>query len=558
MGSQTQTALPKAPVPDRDPARSETENVKKKSRPARRRKRVLVPPEPHVRPAFLLESARGDNDDAVADNVRGEGEIADTRKTAPRCQSTLDKRIQDADTNGKILARTASVEIHSVDAKDGDTGAGSNTPVPETAGTGGSPEAGEITDPDLIVLLEQLSETIDTANQVLSETPPAAGAAQGIQDEHAAASEPPVPERPAPPPVPELIRQRSATGLTTITVAGIAVLLAAAGSFLWFRGNPWLLDGVPTREMTAATSGEAGQGAINLNRPVPAVPVPLPPRKPQPGEMVARTASLGPETVIPDLPAAPSVARPRSSQTVITPAATAAPGTGPAGGAIDLGLPIPVHSQNQEISVMIQGVPEEARLSAGKKIGGGTWVLEEKDLIQLALVTPPSFRPRAFTLDMVTVKSDGKIPESRSIEVVVQPAQAATAPAPGNAGTVTSAKTPAAVTAVARPVAAPVRESTSPAAETLQKSQRLPRRQLSAEEETRFLKRGEELLQLGDVASARLVLEHAARRDSRRAMTALAKTYDPEYLAKLGVRGVKPDKNQANAWYERASRKADR
>lgn len=86
----------------------------------------------------------------------------------------------------------------------------------------------------------------------------------------------------------------------------------------------------------------------------------------------------------------------------------------------------------------------------------------------------------------------------------------------------------------------------------------VPKQQLSAEEEARFLKRGEELLKLGDVASARLVLEHAARRDSTLAMTALAKTYDPDYLAKLGVRGVKPDIDRAIAWYERASRKADR
>jgi TPR repeat protein len=77
-------------------------------------------------------------------------------------------------------------------------------------------------------------------------------------------------------------------------------------------------------------------------------------------------------------------------------------------------------------------------------------------------------------------------------------------------------------------------------------------------EEQKLLAQGREFIELGDIASARLVLEHAARLGSKAAMLALAKTYDPKHLAALGVQGVQPDINLANAWYERASRKADR
>ena len=70
---------------------------------------------------------------------------------------------------------------------------------------------------------------------------------------------------------------------------------------------------------------------------------------------------------------------------------------------------------------MIQGVPKDAELSAGNKVGGGTWVLEEKDLNELALVTPASFPPGDVKLGVVMVRSDGKIPQSRSITVAIQP-----------------------------------------------------------------------------------------------------------------------------------------
>ena len=58
----------------------------------------------------------------------------------------------------------------------------------------------------------------------------------------------------------------------------------------------------------------------------------------------------------------------------------------------------------------------------------------------------------------------------------------------------------------------------------------------------------------GDIASARLVLEHAARRGSTRAMLALGKSYDPDALKSLGVQGMRPDIARAASWYERASK----
>jgi TPR repeat protein len=68
--------------------------------------------------------------------------------------------------------------------------------------------------------------------------------------------------------------------------------------------------------------------------------------------------------------------------------------------------------------------------------------------------------------------------------------------------------------------------------------------------------RGDTLLSQGDVAGARLLLEYAANSGNKQAMVRLGNSYDPEHLAKLGVRGVQPDEARAVHWYDRAAKSA--
>jgi TPR repeat protein len=68
-----------------------------------------------------------------------------------------------------------------------------------------------------------------------------------------------------------------------------------------------------------------------------------------------------------------------------------------------------------------------------------------------------------------------------------------------------------------------------------------------------LLRRGQELLNTGDIASARLAFRRAANGGSAPAALALGGSYDPFVLAELGVLGLAPDIAQARAWYERAS-----
>ena len=56
----------------------------------------------------------------------------------------------------------------------------------------------------------------------------------------------------------------------------------------------------------------------------------------------------------------------------------------------------------------------------------------------------------------------------------------------------------------------------------------------------------------GDIAGARLVLEHAVAVGDTTAIYALAETYDPRVLAQLHVRGMKGDPDKARALYQQA------
>ncbi len=79
----------------------------------------------------------------------------------------------------------------------------------------------------------------------------------------------------------------------------------------------------------------------------------------------------------------------------------------------------------------------------------------------------------------------------------------------------------------------------------------MPRRIDQAELAT-LLKRGRELIDVGDIASARLFLQRAADAREPQAAFALAGTYDPAVLSRVKAYGIAPDPAMARAWYEKA------
>ncbi|MEM9472010.1 MAG: hypothetical protein AAGA00_08625 [Pseudomonadota bacterium] len=72
-----------------------------------------------------------------------------------------------------------------------------------------------------------------------------------------------------------------------------------------------------------------------------------------------------------------------------------------------------------------------------------------------------------------------------------------------------------------------------------------------------LLERGDKLLLLGDIVSARQLYQHAFQQGDQLAAARIGSTYDPRIFAQLGVQGLRPDSKLALKWYNRAADAGD-
>jgi hypothetical protein len=77
-------------------------------------------------------------------------------------------------------------------------------------------------------------------------------------------------------------------------------------------------------------------------------------------------------------------------------------------------------------------------------------------------------------------------------------------------------------------------------------------RVLDPEDIKLLLKQGEQFIAAGDLVTARIVFQRAAEAGDAAAAMALAATYDPTVLARLGVVGMSADVVKARTWYQKA------
>jgi TPR repeat protein len=81
-----------------------------------------------------------------------------------------------------------------------------------------------------------------------------------------------------------------------------------------------------------------------------------------------------------------------------------------------------------------------------------------------------------------------------------------------------------------------------------------PVRRLDADQLANLLKRAKGLIAIGDIASARLLLERAADAQEAGAALLLAQTWDPAVLGTPDARSITPDPAKARDWYRKAAR----
>jgi hypothetical protein len=164
--------------------------------------------------------------------------------------------------------------------------------------------------------------------------------------------------------------------------------------------------------------------------------------------------------------------------------------------------------------------PDSAQLTAGD-----TQLKNPKDAARLS--APASQTPGVRTVATVAVA-----PTREEITTAYQSALQGRTPA-------------AAAPAAAVPVAAPPVPAAPVAAS--------PARRLDADELAALMKRAKGLIAIGDIASARLLLERAADAQEASAALLLAQTYDPAVLGAQDTRSITPDPAAARTWYQKAA-----
>jgi TPR repeat protein len=179
--------------------------------------------------------------------------------------------------------------------------------------------------------------------------------------------------------------------------------------------------------------------------------------------------------------------------------------------------------------LLISGLPSTTVLSAGRLFASGTWALRLSDLNGLKIETTAGASGQTrLSLSIVTL--DGRALAERSVDLSILPP---------STGAIPSAAAPAPALPEQRsvtPTAAP--PSATPA---------------SDQDPQVLMRRGDANLAAGKVPVARLFYRRATEAGWAPGAMAMAQTYDPHELAKLGiVGGVQPDPEQAREWYERA------
>ncbi len=148
---------------------------------------------------------------------------------------------------------------------------------------------------------------------------------------------------------------------------------------------------------------------------------------------------------------------------------------------------------------------------------------------------------------------------------VSAPAVSAPAPAPAPAPVVVASTAPsredisnayqsALRSAVPAAAVAPPPSAAPPPVAAAPQPSPSPARQIDPQELATLMKRAKDMLSMGDIPAARLLLERAAEAQDANAALMLARTYDPDVLGTSDVRNITPEPAKARAWYEKAAR----
>jgi hypothetical protein len=181
----------------------------------------------------------------------------------------------------------------------------------------------------------------------------------------------------------------------------------------------------------------------------------------------------------------------------------------------------PLLSPGRARYLLIRGLPNAARLSAGQRNPSGAWLVKEKDMAGLTL-TIGSSAGGDYPVEIYALGATST-PQGRQRLLL----RVAEGPAPMTSFETSS---PDSLFDMALSNAKPAGSPSSPQMGDARR-----------------------LLVNGDVAGARLLFQQLADQGVSEAAYELARTFDPEALTELGAKDVQADRKLALTWYERAS-----
>lgn len=191
--------------------------------------------------------------------------------------------------------------------------------------------------------------------------------------------------------------------------------------------------------------------------------------------------------------------------------------------------------------VRIRGLPPSTALSEGHSIAPGAWAVPFVGLPTLRISVPVGISGKSeITVALVTI--DGAVLAEAKTSLVIASASSI---GPGQSDPQRQSVASISPAGKTLPGGGQT-EATKPSAPVA------PPRTEEQQRALRFVGKGHELLAEGDIATARLYYQRAVDAGLHEGALALAASYDPVELGRIGVKGLQPDAELARTWYERA------
>jgi hypothetical protein len=188
--------------------------------------------------------------------------------------------------------------------------------------------------------------------------------------------------------------------------------------------------------------------------------------------------------------------------------------------------------------VRVRGLPSSVSLTEGHAIAPGSWAIPIVGLANLKAIVPAGVSGRSEIIIQLIGVDGTMFAESRAALVVGPSTIVAPPPVEKKMAAPPPAAAPAPVPTPARPDRLRARAP-----------QLSPEVQSRAE---RLVAQGDRHLEQGNIGAARMFFQHAAEAGLALGAIRLATTFDPTELTRLQAQGVRPDREEARRWYERA------